>query len=61
MNPVRLRAIREAERVGLRQFNMVHDNSFESSLEFITQLCYFFVEIIFTERKTSSFVYILYI
>lgn len=39
MNPVRLRAIREAGRVGLRQFSVVCDNSCESLLEFITQHC----------------------
>lgn len=32
---MRLRAIREAVRAGLRQFNMVYGNSCESSLEFI--------------------------
>lgn len=36
MSPVRLRAISEAVRVGLRQFNMVYGNSCESSLEFVT-------------------------
>lgn len=54
MNPVRLRAIREAVKVGLRQFNMVYDNSCESSLEFIAMhsaVCCVFVKIVFYHCK----------